>query len=227
MQRPAFLGLSWEDWAYIGGAAGAATGVVLVVAAVRRRARTCTLDVYASVLEPHGVRSDVVARALAYAPVVHQAADHFGVSRALLMALVHTESRFDPAAGSSAGAVGLTQYIPSSAISRFRILYDAGQWPFDPVEVNRDPQAQAKFREAGVDGWLDRTDPAQAAWLGAAGMRSMLEKYGDAATALAVYNAGPSVANKPSSSWPSETRSYVPKVLERAAWYAEIEEACP
>jgi len=62
------------------------------------------------------------------APLLH-AASHWNVSAALLAAQLMAESNFDPNAGSSAGAQGIAQFIPSTAAAYG--LRD----PFDPVEA--------------------------------------------------------------------------------------------
>lgn len=222
--------MSREDWHYVGAAALGAVGLIAVAAGIRARratpANACAIEVYVATLGSAGVSPEVAQRAWTYAPLVEEAAAHFGVPAALLMGLIHTESKFNPTAGSSAGAVGLTQYIPSTAVARFKSLYEAGQWPFAPLTSSGDPQAGAYFSDKGVAQWLDRTDPAQAIWLGAAGLRAMFDKGYDVPTALAVYNAGPSVVGKPSSQWPGQTRAYVPAVLERAQLHEEVRRAC-
>jgi len=62
------------------------------------------------------------------APLLHAAA-RWNVSAALLAAQLMAESNFDPNAGSSAGAMGIAQFIPSTAAAYG--LRD----PFDPVEA--------------------------------------------------------------------------------------------
>ncbi len=53
----------------------------------------------------------------AYAPLVEQAAARYGLNPAILHGLIQQESGFDPSARSSAGALGLTQLMPSTAAS--------------------------------------------------------------------------------------------------------------
>jgi soluble lytic murein transglycosylase-like protein len=53
----------------------------------------------------------------ALAPLIEQAAARNGLSPALLSGLIRQESGFNPAARSSAGALGLTQLMPSTAAS--------------------------------------------------------------------------------------------------------------
>jgi soluble lytic murein transglycosylase-like protein len=53
----------------------------------------------------------------AYAPLIDQAAARNGLDPAVLYGLIQQESGFDPNATSSAGALGLTQLMPSTASS--------------------------------------------------------------------------------------------------------------
>jgi soluble lytic murein transglycosylase-like protein len=64
---------------------------------------------------PAGVSSAGVGSA--YAPLVEQSAARYGLNPAILHGLIQQESGFDPSARSSAGALGLTQLMPSTAAS--------------------------------------------------------------------------------------------------------------
>jgi soluble lytic murein transglycosylase-like protein len=52
-----------------------------------------------------------------YAPLIDSAAARYGLNPAVLAGLIQQESGFDPSARSSAGALGLTQLMPSTAAS--------------------------------------------------------------------------------------------------------------
>ena len=188
--------------------------------------RSCSVETYRTVLGRHNAKPALADRAWQYMPLLRHAAAAFDVDPTLLAGLVHTESTWVPTAGSHAGAIGLTQYIKSSAVDRYRVLVKQGKWPFDPVRVNRDPQAKAYFASKGVSSALDRTDPKQSLWLGAAGLRANLNAGKGVEWALAAYNGGPAVANKPVEDRPKETQAYVPGVLKRQRWYQELDAAC-
>ncbi|HWX44087.1 MAG TPA: transglycosylase SLT domain-containing protein, partial [Solirubrobacteraceae bacterium] len=61
--------------------------------------------------------ADAAAGAASYLPLVDRAAARYGLDPALLYGLIQQESGFDPSARSSAGALGLTQLMPSTAAS--------------------------------------------------------------------------------------------------------------
>ncbi len=80
-----------------------------------------------------GVPAFVPAR---FAPAIRSAASRHGVGAALLAAQLRQESGFDPRAVSSAGALGIAQFLPATA--RAWGLRD----PFEPVAAIH---AQARF----------------------------------------------------------------------------------
>jgi soluble lytic murein transglycosylase-like protein len=53
----------------------------------------------------------------AYVPLIERAAARYGLDPSILYGLIQQESGFDPSARSSAGALGLTQLMPSTAAS--------------------------------------------------------------------------------------------------------------
>jgi soluble lytic murein transglycosylase-like protein len=71
-----------------------------------------------------------------FAPAIRSAASRHGVGAALLAAQLRQESGFDPRAVSSAGALGIAQFLPATA--RAWGLRD----PFEPVAAIH---AQARF----------------------------------------------------------------------------------
>jgi soluble lytic murein transglycosylase-like protein len=203
-----------EDRRYIGAAALGFAGVVTWALGIRTRLQTtertfgdphCPESVYAEVLT--GLNATQVHRAWLYAPVIANAAIHWGVDPSLMMGLAHTESKFNPQAGSSKGAQGLMQIIPSTGRMFRNRMIDKGQWPF--LELNL-------------------MDPEQSAWIGAKYIRDALRNRGSVEGALAAYNCGPVRCPKgsPSSSWPGETRNYIKGVPRRQQFYREIWQRC-
>jgi len=168
---------------------------------------------------------DVGPRAWYYMPWVRHAAHAFGIETALLAGLVHTESKFQPNAGSSAGALGLSQHIASTALGRYKQLATKGMWPFGPLSNTGDAK-ESYFAGEGVPMTIDRTDPKQSLWLGAATLRALLDSGKGTTWALAAYNAGAGTANKPQDQWPDETRAYIQGVPKRQGWYQRIGQMC-
>lgn len=136
---------------------------------------------------------------------------------ALVLAVARQESAFDITAESSAGALGLLQILPSTA----REMAGRIGLPFSEIRL--------------------RTDPQYNAAIGAAYLRTLLERYGgNHALALAAFNAGLSRADRwidaygdPRSTsvdtvdWIEripfdETRNYVQRVLENDQVYRAI-----
>lgn len=143
-----------------------------------------------------------------YLDLVTAEAEANGFPPLLLLALVRQESFFRPNAESPAGALGLTQVIPSTA---------------DEIA---DQLAEADFTYAGL------FRPNVGLRFGAHYLGSQLELFtGDIAAALAAYNGGPGNALRWRESAPgdpdvfletiglSETRAYVELVLEHYARY--------
>ncbi len=99
----------------------------------------------------------------AYAPLVAEVLEEEDIRPELLFALVREESLFDPRIVSSAGAVGLTQLLPTTAddvARRMRITV------------------------------TDLTDPLANLRVGARYVSMLEEQFGDLFKALAAYNAG-------------------------------------
>jgi soluble lytic murein transglycosylase len=120
-------------------------------------------------------------------------AANYHLDPALLAAVIETESKFDPNAHSSAGAIGLMQLTPTTA--KGIALYTGG----------------TRFRLS------DLTNPDINVRYGAWYLRHLLDRYRDnERLALAAYNAGEENVDR----WQrthvgiqfSETRDYVAKV---------------
>lgn len=90
------------------------------------------------------------------------------VSPYLIAAVIEAESDWDPGAQSAAGAVGLMQVMPSTAVE----LAERGV-----VDADRYPPARLE-------------EPAVNLEYGSAYLRYLVERYHETETALAAYNAG-------------------------------------
>lgn len=149
---------------------------------------------------------------LGWPDLVDEQAAQANLDPLLLQALIRQESHFDPSAGSSAGALGLTQVIPPTAEDIAAALAD------DDFEI------ELLFR------------PERSISYGAYYLGVQLESFADAPwIALAAYNGGPGNAER----WSggdygidpdlffervgfSETREYLRRVLQNYAWYQFI-----
>ena len=138
---------------------------------------------------------------LRYEEYVVGHAENYRLEPQLLAAVIYQESKFDPGARSSSGAVGLMQLLP-----------ETGQGIAD---------------RTGGDAWQpeDLLEPELNIRYGAWYLRNLLDKYGDEALALAAYNAGQANVDE----WRArgveiqfpETRHYVRRVQELKRVYAE------
>ncbi len=144
-----------------------------------------------------------------YSSLIETVAAENDLSPLLLLALIRQESFFDPQAGSYAGALGLTQVMPSTG--------------------------QGIAAELNVEGFSasDLLQPEVSIRFGAHYLRSQLNNFdGNIYFALAAYNAGPDSVRRWRQNLPTsdmglfvelidfvETRSYVKVVLENYAVY--------
>lgn len=129
---------------------------------------------------------------LAYEHIIRGHAANHGLDPALLAAVVYVESRFDPHAESSAGAIGLMQLLPDTA--RGIAARTAG----DRFVVNdlHDPEINVRYGSWYLD--------------------HLRARYGDLRTVLAAYHAGQGNVDR----WRArgagiafpETRKYVAEV---------------
>jgi soluble lytic murein transglycosylase len=150
-----------------------------------------------------------LAYPLAYASLVEAAGRENGVSPLLLLALIRQESFYEPEATSVAGALGLTQVIPSTAME---IADKLGRSDFAPLDL-LEPSLNIEFGAFYLGDQLRLLD-------------------GDLYLALAAYNGGPGNAlrwrDDPNTVDPDflvetidleETRSYLELVLANYAVY--------
>ena len=138
---------------------------------------------------------------------VGKSAERTGIDPYLLLAVMRRESLFKPDTRSAAGAVGLLQLLPATARRAAMVL------------------GRPTLRDEEL------TVPGTAVDLGAWYLSELLGRFGDPATALAAYNAGPRIAGpwaahgagRPLDAWVEdipyrETRRYVKNVI--GSWSA-------
>ncbi len=131
---------------------------------------------------------------LAYEHIVVGHAENYDLDPALLAAVIYRESKFDPRAESSSGAIGLMQLLPDTAEG---IAVHTGGNEF-VVEDLYDPEINVRY--------------------GSFYLRRLIRKYDDERLALAAYNAGQTnvdewIENDEGIAFP-ETEEYVEDVLE-------------
>ena len=115
---------------------------------------------------------------LEYTSEVEAAADEYDVPRALLYAVLHTESGFDPNAESHAGALGISQITPET----FEWLQTRTDETL-PTDALYEPETAIRYAAVFLDLLLTEFD-------------------GDIPTAVAAYHAGRGQVNN----WLSDTR---------------------
>lgn len=122
-----------------------------------------------------------------YAAHVTEASQRFGIPEAWIWAVMRVESNGDGRAISTAGAMGLMQIMPATWAGT-RARYGLGS---DPYDVRDNIMA------------------------GAAYLRAMFDRYGNATAMLGAYNAGPGRYDEYLSRGrplPAETRAYLAKL---------------
>ena len=78
---------------------------------------------------------------LQYRSIVDAHADNYGLEPSLLAAVIYTESKFDPNAKSSAGAIGLMQLLPATAQG---IADHTGGGNYTPADLY-DPEINIRY----------------------------------------------------------------------------------
>ena len=165
-----------------------------------------------------------------YRELVEQYAGETGIDPALLYGLIRMESAFIPDVVSRAGAVGLTQLMPETAVEAA-----------DRIRRGGGPDYRAAANEGTVvDSGLDLRNPAANIHIGASYLAFLNERMGDPLLALLAYNGGMNrvrrwreAANRGTSvSLPPdlfletveypETRNYGRSVTAAAAVYREL-----
>jgi soluble lytic murein transglycosylase len=139
---------------------------------------------------------------LEYEHIVRGHSRQYELDPALVAAVIYRESKFDPDAESSSGAIGLMQLLPDTAMGIATFTEGTG---FE-VDDLYDPEINVRY--------------------GSFYLRRLLRKYGDERLALAAYNAGQANVDE----WISEggevrfaeTREYVDDVLEARDVYARV-----
>ena len=143
-----------------------------------------------------------------YSEYVDKYSDEYGVDKAIIYAVINSESSFESDAVSNAGAIGLMQITPET----FEWLQTK-----TPEDENLDPEALY--------------DPETAIKYGTLLLSLHIEEFGDTEPALAAYHAGRgsvnSWLNNDDYSSDGETLSFIPyddtrKYVERVERNIEI-----
>lgn len=138
---------------------------------------------------------------LRYEEIVKSHAENYRLEPQLLAAVIYQESKFDPDARSSSGAVGLMQLLPETGQG---IADRTGGKSWQPEDLLT-PELNIRY----------------GSWY----LRHLLDKYDDERLALAAYNAGQTNVD----GWRErgvgiqfeETRHYVERVQELKQMYAD------
>lgn len=109
---------------------------------------------------------------LEYSEYVEEAAKKYDLDPALIYGVIHTESRFNPDAGSSVGARGLMQIMPETFDWLMEKRGEKGKYTADDLY---DPEVNIDY--------------------GCYLLRYFLDYYGNEQCAVAAYNAGFEVSN--------------------------------
>ena len=181
-------------------------GIALIIVLVLLIVATCLIDSY---------RDDMARNRYPkqYSAYVEHYAKAYDLPPHLIYAVIRTESDFDSSATSAVGAIGLMQLLP-----------DTFRWISDDV-----------LRERLDDGMI--YDPETNIRYGCYYLHLLYDRYEDWTAALAAYNAGPGRVDRwlddptmldadgklnPDAIPATETRRYVPAVLEAQERYDEL-----
>ncbi len=138
-----------------------------------------------------------------YEKEISAASEKYGVEKALICAIIKTESDFDPDAKSHAGAVGLMQLVP-----------DTFTW------------MQTYYKDENSYEFEDLYDPALNIDYGTEVLSVLLKMYESEDTAICAYNAGLGNVDKwlenPEYSDDGKTLKYIP-FEETANYRREVE----
>ncbi|MDR2700999.1 MAG: lytic transglycosylase domain-containing protein [Spirochaetaceae bacterium] len=152
-----------------------------------------------------------------FSELIEKNALTYGLHPSLYFGLIRTESAFVPGIVSSAGAVGLAQFMPSTA---------------------KEVAAQIKRRggpDYAADGAVNLTDPEINTHMGAVYLSDLIDSMGSPMLALMGYNGGPARIRRlrrAAASLPedifvetvaiTETRNYGKRVMAAAAAYGYL-----
>lgn len=156
-----------------------------------------------------------------YEEIVRQHAEKAEVDPDLILAIIRQESVFNPQARSPAGAQGLMQLMPATAILEAKRLSSGYVDRVTKVAINQ----QAKNKK-------NLLIPETNLTLGIHHVRTLLAKYGNPVYVLSAYNASPAAAERWMGKIPNhdiltfieripykETRAYVKLVLRNYFYY--------
>jgi soluble lytic murein transglycosylase len=152
-----------------------------------------------------------------YIELVETYARENGIAPQVLYALIRTESAFQNAVVSSAGAVGLTQLMPATALDMAGRIKRSGGPDY-----------------AGEENGLDLNDPKQNIHIGSYYLQYLIDRFGDMLLSLLAYNGGMNRIRRLREASPlpvdlfletisiSETRDYGRKLMSAAAVYEAL-----
>lgn len=171
-----------------------------------------------------------------FAPLVKRQAERFGVAEDVVMAIIHTESHFNPLARSPIPAFGLMQIVPSTAgRDAARMLYKkpkllSARYLYDP---EKNVQVGAAYLNLLYYSYLNEIEhPESRLYYAIAAYNGGLSNVARAFVGRASYQDAVPVINRLSPTdvlqklleqSPSlETRAYLEKVLKRRQLYRRV-----